>query len=401
MVVTRKIVNVLRRLRGYRTSKAQYSAALKKPMAPSRSQPTSPRSVVTFGICLASARTVNDWEQTCQLLSQTLTSVLRQTDDRFRVVICGHEVPQIEELSHDAVEFLELSHPAPSRTAPPATRRNDKTRKRMILGGRLRELGGGYFMQLDADDLVHADLVKTVLEAQSQNGFVIDRGFVWDCGNDLVAPVPGAWSFGLSHVSGSTSVVFYLPEDLPTSNSSSNNPLLFFNMTRQHNLVRVAFEETGRRLDQMALPAVIYSVNHGGNLSFQIQKSGRRASHIIDRIAEHAVRDPDYLSAINGAFGISLPGAADNPAASGTADLADLFANDLFLTRSSGLPSLRLFLEAEIKSLTRVIERHATGDRSWRQSPGEALVETTDDELVVAKAKLVEAQEHLARLERT
>jgi hypothetical protein len=266
--------------------------------------PTS--EIVTFGITLASARSVASWQLTCALLSQTLQSVLRQTDPRLRVVICGHEMPAILELNDDRVEFLSLQHAPPER---PDQFRADKFRKRFNLGRRLHERGGGYYMQLDADDLVHRGLVAEVLGRRHPNGHLVTCGFVRDWSNGLVASVPGVWSLGLDRVCGSTSILFYEQDDLPSS--PVNDPTILFNMCTQHNVIQISFEEQGRPLEMLETGAVIYTVNHTQNISFLLQKSGRRKTHIVDQIKRLAISSRHELAALDRDFGTDFLGRSE------------------------------------------------------------------------------------------
>ena len=262
-----------------------------------------PEEVVTFGMRMASRETTQDWPHHLRLLSQTLSSVMRQTDPRFRIIMCGNEVPDVPEIADPRVEFI--ARPRPLTGRPKVDRLFADLRARtMTIGRRLRHAGGGYFMTLDCDDLVHRDVVKTVLESRHPNGFVFGTGYVHDWINRLIAPVPGAWPFGLQMMCGSTSMLFLRPEDLPGTRDDPNPQAdQLFRQTLDHRRVEVGFQEFNRPLDQFGFPAVIYVVNHSQNLSFLAERSGVRGETVRRNIRRHAIADPDELGRIDAGFG--------------------------------------------------------------------------------------------------
>ncbi len=284
-------------------------------LKPATRIPAAPEGArFVFAITLASAQTVPDWEHTKLLLGQTLRSVLGQTDADWTAIIAGHEMPDIPEMADDRVEFVAIHRRPPSDKSQ---FRGDKSAKRHVLGRRLAQMGGGYFMQLDADDLVRDDLVASLRGGDHVNGAVATRGYALDYRNRLLAPVPGAWRHDLNHVCGSCSVVRYAKADLPGRKQRNNEANLVFNMTRQHAYTSVAMEELGRPLEIFAEPMVIYLINHGQSLSFSMQKSGDRGQNIVDAVARHALPAAE-AEAILARFGLSgwiEPGVAETGAA--------------------------------------------------------------------------------------
>src|SRR5690606_8171231 len=106
--------------------------------------PVPPANFI-FGISLASKVAVNDWEHTTRLLQRTLRSALSQSDPRFRVVICGHEKPELPELDDTRVIFIEADITRPAHSGQ---FRKDKMWKRRLIGAALKNMGGGYFFPL-------------------------------------------------------------------------------------------------------------------------------------------------------------------------------------------------------------------------------------------------------------
>lgn len=241
---------------------------------------------VTFGITLASSKSAANWDRTVALLQGTLRSVIQQSSPAWRVIIAGHEMPDVEEIEHPQVEFLSINAYRPTH---PSKFRADKARKRHAIGQRLRELGGGFLMQLDADDLVASDLVAECLSRNHPHGYILTRGYVYDWQSRNLAPVPGVWPLDLDRVCGSCAVVRYDEEDLPSPETEVRDPDVVFNMTRQHAYIRVVCEELRRPLLPLERPMVVYVVNHGVSLSFQMQKRSSRGANIVESVEKHRI----------------------------------------------------------------------------------------------------------------
>ena len=246
---------------------------------------TAPREFI-FGISFASRAATSDWERTSALLGATLRSLINQSDPRFSVIICGHEWPALPELDDPRVLFLRCDIPPPKS---PAHFRRDKMRKRRLIAAALRARGGGYFFPLDADDLVHRDLVRHVRATDNGRGYLVEKGFALDHANGVLAPIPGAWSVPFDRTCGSSAVLFFEEGELPEDGELVEG--LYFNLFQSHAYWPIIAEEFGRPLDPVPFPAGVYVVNHAQNLSFQLQRRGVRTENIIRAIADHGIAE--------------------------------------------------------------------------------------------------------------
>lgn len=243
-----------------------------------------------FGISLASKQAAADWALTERLLARTLRSVLNQEDPRWRAVVCGHDRPDLPELDDPRVIFMtaDIEPPADSRGF-----RKDKMWKRRLAATVLRDLGGGYFCPLDADDLIHTSLVARVLADDNRRGYGIERGYVEDFTNERLAPVPGVWSAPFDRVCGSSAVLYFDADELPRDGKA--DPELYFNLFQAHAYWPIVAEELGRPLERLPFAAGVYVVNHSQNLSFGLQRAGRRTANVIAAIERQAVSDREEV----------------------------------------------------------------------------------------------------------
>jgi FkbM family methyltransferase len=252
-----------------------------------------------FGISLASAQVSTDWVRTQEVLGHTLRSLLNQSDPRFTVVICGHERPCLPEIDDPRVLFVESDRPPPKNSSG---FRGDKMRKRRIAGSILRARGGGYFFPLDADDLVHRDVVAHVRAGDNRKGYLIEKGYVLDYGNRVLAPIPGAWSVSFDRSCGSSAVIWFTADELPID--GENDPELYFNLFQSHAYWPLVAEEFGRRLDPLPFAGGVYVVNHAQNLSFRLQRKGVRIENIVRAIAQNRIDEANSI--LGEGFGLAF-----------------------------------------------------------------------------------------------
>jgi hypothetical protein len=172
-------------------------------------------------------------------------------------------------------------------------------RKRRLIGVALREMGGGYFFPLDADDLVHTDFVKHVRETDNRRGYVVMSGYAFDYSNRRLAPIPGVWGTDYNRVCGSSALIYFEPDDLPVDGENEED--LYFNLFQSHAYWPVLAEEYGRKLDQLPFAAGVYVLNHSQNLSFGLQRKGSRTGNILSSVERNAL--PDGMEILRGQFG--------------------------------------------------------------------------------------------------
>jgi len=239
-----------------------------------------------FAISLASRAAATDWSRAVELIDRTLHSIIGQSDPRWTAIVCGHERPDLPGLDDPRVTFIA------SPQAPPTKRagfRADKNFKRRIIAGHARGLGAGYFFPLDADDLVHRDVVAHARRDDNRRGYVATQGYAEDFTAGRIAPIPGAWTLAFDRVCGSAIVLYFDREDLPRWPSQTDPT--YFDLFSHHAYWAGTAEEYRGPLDPIPFPAGVYVLNTRENLSFQLQRANRRSSNIIDAIQRHALEE--------------------------------------------------------------------------------------------------------------
>jgi hypothetical protein len=166
----------------------------------------------TFAIPLLPRACARNWELIEHLLELTMASAFAQTDQRFRVVVAGHDRPQ--GLPDDRrVEFFQAHWPFE------AVRMDnlDRGRKTSAVNGQVLASGGGLLMVLDADDWVDTRLVETARATIGPDHVagVIETGFAADFHSLRIAPVPHPHVFDreFHRICGSSAVIRLRPND--------------------------------------------------------------------------------------------------------------------------------------------------------------------------------------------
>jgi hypothetical protein len=221
-----------------------------------------------FGIPLKSSRIARDWNDTLRVFRRTLCSILRQSNPKFRVFVGCHEIPDVPEMADARVEALQ----APFET--PVYKNEyliDKQKKRELIAVRWRELGAGYLMYVDADDLVSDRIVQHALSLPPTRGFLAWYGYDYNERTRKIALSPR-----FHRACGTCCAINWKPSELPAT-LFQQEPVLFRETVEVgHARTAALFRRRGERLTHFPFPAAIYVREHGDNASNILHLDGLR-----------------------------------------------------------------------------------------------------------------------------
>ena len=241
-----------------------------------------------FGICLRSRACTHDWPLICQNLERTLYNLSRQRCRNFRVWIAVHERPDIETFDLN-VEFVIVEFAPPVRAD--GTFGNDKRRKRNAIGCALKEHveNGFYYMQLDADDLLDISLVQCVIEDDNRNGYLIEKGYIFDHSHNIAARCDEN-SVPFWQQCGSCAVLYFEPDDFLHGEGEES----YFERQRFHEYFLELSREKGRIMTHWVDEAALYLVNHGENQwsNYRHEDHHKRANSKIKFVHRHQMQTP-------------------------------------------------------------------------------------------------------------
>jgi len=210
-----------------------------------------------FAICLKSQRHSSDWNALSKMLSATLRSILASSDGRFRIVVAGHEKPDIEELKDQRVVFMEAPFPVPEQTSG-----HDTWLKRVLIGAWVREQTRKRVrvMFLDADDLIHKQLVRAALRSSPRVSLVVDKGYRFDLRNGALQPIGR-----FDRKCGSCFLPVFRRDELPRHWRDKKSSYAQF---RTHTKYRALCAELGKPIETLDFFAVVYVSNHPESLEY-------------------------------------------------------------------------------------------------------------------------------------
>jgi len=202
-----------------------------------------------------------DWAKVSRVTEQALASVFGQTDQRFRVIMCGHDEPDMQRSFDERFTFITVDFPKPELTGyndqPGAA---DKYRK---VQRALMEVDTDctYVMLRDADDFVHRGLVAHAVERAAPHGYLIDRGYSYFEGSTHALEV-----MNFDQLCGTCAIISSTALNPPRSMDKADKercPIL----SMGHHGIGAGMAERGQPLEPVPFPAVLYFRGHGENFS--------------------------------------------------------------------------------------------------------------------------------------
>lgn len=260
-----------------------------------RALPPSGRPQLFFAVPLVSRRRAGDWATIEANLARTLAAFRAQTRGDWQAVVCGQDRPDAG-LFDDRVTFLPFAG---------SDKFYDKGDKRVALLRHIAATAGadGYYMQFDADDILHPRFAEHVLGDDNGRGYLIDRGWMADVAAGLFARLApkaagGASSIPFNRYCGSSSAIRV---DFRPGARGSRALLA---KLRAHGRIPAQMAAHGLPLEPVPFPAAIYMVNHGENM---VERRGNLGGK-LDYMARHLVPEAE-VAAIRRDFGLDrLPG---------------------------------------------------------------------------------------------
>jgi hypothetical protein len=246
------------------------------------------------------------YDRRCELLGDTLHSVLAQTDPDITVVVVANEPPVGGHLPDDPrVEVVLVDFPPPHKPegTPVITDAMyaDKGGKLSVGTAAARRSGADYIMWVDSDDFVSDRIAAFVRSADGAPGWYSDAGFFHVQGSRTVTPV----EHDFHQRNGSTHVLRAdltgVPETIePTLTRNEVIDAVGRKRVRSimgdHKWIVAFYEELGTPLAPMPFPAAIWEIGTGENFS---------------RILTAAGSTRPVAGAIAAEYGLPLPSHAD------------------------------------------------------------------------------------------
>ena len=220
-----------------------------------------------FAIPLKPRVACDDWEVVQDNLRRTIRSIRGTRNAEYFIAIACHDVPDLHEGSGSDLSVLTVPFAPESDVVQGG---EDKIRKRHFIGAWLREnlkADAAYVMFLDADDLVHKDVVCYVLSDDNRRSYVAERGYEYDCRTGIL----GRRTRGFPGVCGSCFISYFQKDELPRSWDDKECAYTQFTLHREYDIAAAGL---GKNADPIPFHAVIYLANHRESL--RLKRPGGR-----------------------------------------------------------------------------------------------------------------------------
>jgi hypothetical protein len=220
-------------------------------------------TLVTFIIPVRHQENSSDWPSLKGRLTQTIASIAGQSSNDWQAVIVANEGADLPELpprfSVARVTFppnqLHDLHGSDREKVYDAFRL-DKGRR--VLSGMLAARHSRFFMIVDDDDFVSANIVSFVARHPAENGWKIEKGYLWNEGGRLLMHHNDFANFcGTSLIIRAD--LYRLPQNVEDADVDYIKSML-----GSHIRIGKALADAGTPLAALPFRGAIYRVGHSG-----------------------------------------------------------------------------------------------------------------------------------------
>lgn len=221
--------------------------------------------MIFFVIPLRSKYSSKNWHNVNLLFNNTIKSVYNQTDPDFKILVAIHDLPDLTFKVDDRVEFLKMNYEVPKNLDQQML---DKYYKKRYLMKRVKELGGGYVMMVDADDYISNRIAEYVNKNKHQNGYFMNNGYEFDSKNKYMQKAPRFYK-----LCGTSSIINYKETDLPEDISFQGYKWLNRDRPNEyifdygHTMWATLMFNQNRPLKPLPFRGAVYVINSGENHS--------------------------------------------------------------------------------------------------------------------------------------
>ncbi|APD86965.1 hypothetical protein BM527_13205 [Alteromonas sp. Mex14] len=228
------------------------------------------QNLITFVIPVRHYLNAKNWEQIRSNLSQTIKSIQNQTSDSWDCVIVanrGSDLPELPE-KFEAIWVDFPPNPFYEKDKHDLTKVHDYVRLdkgRRILTGMKARQNSEYLMIVDDDDFLNSSLVEYVEKNRGENGWYINKGYVWPENTNLLYKC-----YFFDQLCGTSLIV--KNELYETASICINNDLeIIKERFGSHIMVKSWLKSLNRSLQPLPIFGAIYRI---GNINAHSQSKG-------------------------------------------------------------------------------------------------------------------------------
>jgi hypothetical protein len=224
---------------------------------------------MTIGIIipLKSKRVAKNWSLTCNSLFMTINSIVNQTEKDYVVIVVGHDCPDfLASKKYINIYFRKIDSPPPLHKQGGTFNQpliNDKNLKIIAALYYIEKHKTSHVFQLDADDLLHIDFIKTIKNHKKSNdSFILQGGYIYYSSSDRIRSTNR-----LNDICGSTVVVKSTILSFPPEIDLKHINTIPWTKYRHMNIFKYFENDTFQPYSLIDEKLVTYIVSNGDNFS--------------------------------------------------------------------------------------------------------------------------------------
>lgn len=214
---------------------------------------------MVFIIPLKARKWADDWDFTCELLDNTLSSINGQSSNSFHTFVICNDAPRLQKKCRN----LELIKTSISVDGEMTLKKGclDKQRKALFGLHQSKTLNPDCAMIVDADDLIHKDLVAFTENYQDTRAFIVNKGYRHDHGKPFMRK-----SRNFHNMSASSIIFPYNVEDFKARFEDQDVSTHYMTRSNHPKPIERLFKENGIRYKYVPFYAGIYKRGYGDSL---------------------------------------------------------------------------------------------------------------------------------------
>lgn len=221
--------------------------------------------MIFFAIPLRSKYSSRNWDSVVNCFNNTLSSIYNQTSGNFKILVAGHDDPEISVFTDHRYEFFQVDYPSPLNFNEQML---DKYYKKRYLMKKIRDYGSGFVMFVDADDYVSNRLTSFIDNNEDSHGYYFSQGFEYNFSNKKIQIAPRFY-----RLCGTSYIIRYFDDDLPNkfvfngySYKADERPNDYI-FDHSHIKWIEILKKLHRPLKALPFPGALYTINTGDNHS--------------------------------------------------------------------------------------------------------------------------------------
>ncbi|TGC08023.1 hypothetical protein [Methanolobus halotolerans] len=244
-----------------------------------------------FAISLKPKVNSVNWEDVLSNLENTLKSISNSSNQNYHILIATRDPDDLTLL----IDTSKTTLITPDFDSPTSIHERDvdKIKTRRLIGSHLKKVAikPSYVMFLDADDLIHKELVDFVLSDDNRRGYTIFEGYVLDVVDGELRRKDE-----FNTICGSCYIGYFYPEEMPESPYDME---CYFSKHRGHRKHVEVATQNGRKPDSIPFPSVVYIKGHDESLESIKKKSRLEKSKILRLFLLLSTVDTKYYVLLN------------------------------------------------------------------------------------------------------